>query len=151
MNTVIISDTSCLIALYDIGEMELLAKIFNEVWVTPEVEREFNPTLPIWILVKTVQNQALKTDFEKLVDPGEASAIALAVESPGSRLLLDDKQGRKLAASQKLPFIGTLGLLLEAKEKGVISEVGRYLDKLLAAEFWIAEDLRNEVLKKAGE
>ncbi|MBI5915403.1 MAG: DUF3368 domain-containing protein [Bacteroidetes bacterium] len=135
MSAIIISDTSCLIALYDIGEMELLSKIFDEVWVTPEVEREFNPVLPNWILVKTVQNQALKTNFEKLVDPGEASAIALAVESPGSRLLLDDKQGRKLAASQKLPFIGTLGLLLEAKEKGVIPEVGLYLEKLMAAEF----------------
>lgn len=151
MSTVIISDTSVLIALYDIGEMELLPKIFNEIWVTPEVEQEFNPTLSAWILVKRVQDQALKAEFENVVDPGEASAIALAVETPGSRLLLDDKKGRKLAAQRNLPFIGTLGLLLEAKEKGVILEIRSYLEKLEAADFWISEEVKKEVIKKAGE
>jgi len=151
VSTVIISDTSVLIALYDIGEMELLPKIFNEIWVTPEVEQEFNPTLSAWILVKRVQDQALKAEFENVVDPGEASAIALAVETPGSRLLLDDKKGRKLAAQRNLPFIGTLGLLLEAKEKGVILEIRSYLEKLEAADFWISEEVKKEVIKKAGE
>jgi predicted nucleic acid-binding protein len=151
VNTVIISDTSALIALYDIGEMELLPKIFDEIWVTPEVELEFNPTLPDWISVKPVKNQALKNEFEKAVDPGEASAIALAIETPGSQLLLDDKQGRKLAAAHHLPIIGTLGLLIEAKKRGVILEVRPYLEKLDAAEFWISEAVKKEVLKKAGE
>jgi predicted nucleic acid-binding protein len=151
LNTIIISDTSCLIALYDIGEMELLTKIFDEVWVTPEVEREFDPELPNWISVKTVQDKARQAEFEKAVDPGEASAIALALETPGCQLLLDDRQGRKLAAAHQLPFIGTLGLLLEAKKRGAIAEVRPYLEKLEVAEFWISEAVKKEVLKKANE
>ncbi|TAK35836.1 MAG: DUF3368 domain-containing protein [Saprospiraceae bacterium] len=135
MNIIVISYTSCLIALYDIGEMELLSKIFDEVWVTQEVENEFNPVLPDWISVKEVQDKARQAEFEIAVDPGEASAIALALETPGCQLLLDDRLGRKLAAAHQLPFIGTLGLLLEAKKWGIISEVGSYLEKLEFAEF----------------
>ena len=151
MKTIIISDTSCLIALFDIGELELLRKIFEEVCVTPEVEREFNPQLPDWISVREVKNKALEAEFGKIVDPGEASAVALALEIPNSRLLLDDKQGRKLAASYQLPFIGTLGLMLEAKAKGIIPAVRLYIEKLQAADFWISEEVKKEVLKKAGE
>ncbi len=151
MKAVIISDTSCLIALFDIQELEMLNLMFDEVWVTSEVVQEFNPTLPDWISVKEVQNKTLKAGFEKLVDLGEASAIALAIETPGSRLLLDDKKGRKLAALHRLPFMGTLGLLLEAKRKGIISEVGDCLKKLKAVDFWISPELEKEVLKKAGE
>ncbi len=125
--------------------------MFKEIWVTPEIEQEFNPALPNWILVKEVKNRTLKAQFENAVDPGEASAVALAIETPGSRLLLDDRRGRKLAAQHQLPFIGTMGLLLEAKANGVISAVGPYIKKLQAVDFWISEELVDEVLKKANE
>ncbi len=98
-----------------------------------------------------MKNKTLKAQFENAVDPGEASAVALAIETPGSRLLLDDRRGRKLAAQHQLPFIGTMGLLLEAKANGVISAVGPYIKKLQAVDFWISEELIDEVLKKANE
>ncbi|WP_293109111.1 DUF3368 domain-containing protein [Moorena sp. SIO3I6] len=70
-------------------------------------------------LQKSVLVQALR----QKVDPGEAEAIALAIELHADRLIIDERRGRKIAASMGLKYIGILGVLLEAKNNNFITNV----------------------------
>src|SRR5262245_10261753 len=64
--------------------------------------------------------------------PGETEALMLALESPGTIVVLDDALARRVAESLNLPFTGTLGLLLDAKKLGLIQAVQPHLDRLQA-------------------
>jgi len=94
MQKVIISDTSCLILLQNIGELEILHKLFGTITTTKEVAIEFGLPLPDWISINSAQNKKYQSIIESVVDIGEASAIALAVECDESLLIINDlKQG----------------------------------------------------------
>jgi len=90
----IISDTSCLILLAKIGELDLLNKIYGEIIITPEISLEYGQSLPSWIIIVPVKNRIKQIEFEKIVDLGEASALALALEFSNVLVVLDDKRGR---------------------------------------------------------
>ncbi len=87
---------------------------------------------------------------KETVDPGEASAIALAMETSNAILIIDDLKGRKLASKMALNFMGTLGLLVKAKEYGVISAVKPYIEKIQATDFRVSSSLVNLILEKTG-
>ena len=80
MQKTILSDTSCLIILDKIGELELLYTVFGEVIITNEIVAEFGLPLPEWISIQNPINQNYKQILEASIDKGEASAIALAIE-----------------------------------------------------------------------
>jgi predicted nucleic acid-binding protein len=90
--------------------------------------------------------------FASVVHAGEAGCLVLAMENPGSLLLLDDLQARALATANGLPFTGTLGLLAEAKARGLVEAVAPLLGELReAARFWISSELEARVLEDLGE
>ena len=89
--------------------------------------------------------------FRDSLDPGEASAIALAIEITNCLLILDDRKARKLANQMNLEFIGTLGLLVEAKNHDVIAQVKPYLDEIQQTNFRLSQDIIDYILKLAGE
>lgn len=148
---IIITDTSCFITLEKIGAFEILHQVFKNVATTPEIEEEFGSKLPGWIEIRSVKDLALQEVFKETVDPGEASAIALAMETSNAILIIDDLKGRKLASRMALSFMGTLGLLVKAKEYGVILAVRPYIEKIQATDFRISPALVNLVLERAGE
>jgi predicted nucleic acid-binding protein len=80
MPKAVISDTSCLITLAKIGELELLHKTYGEVITTKEVSDEYGENLPAWVKVVSPKDKSLQEKFETKVDKGEASSIALALE-----------------------------------------------------------------------
>jgi predicted nucleic acid-binding protein len=83
---------------------------------------------------------------------GEAEAIALALESDAPQVLIDEKEGRRIALQSGLSVTGVLGILLAAKEKGEIEEIRRELEKLrLLAGFFVAPALAAKVLAAAKE
>jgi predicted nucleic acid-binding protein len=82
---------------------------------------------------------------------GESEAISLAIEMKARLLLLDDLAARRLALGLHLPIIGTLGLLLAAKRKGLLETVKPSLDQLMACEFRVSADLYERLLRDAGE
>lgn len=106
MSKVIISDTSCLIALDRIKRLEILKQLFTTIIVTLEIRSEFG-SLPERIAIKQVTNLSKQKHFEMSVEKGEASSIALALEIPNSILIIDEKKGRGLAQSLHLEIIGT--------------------------------------------
>jgi len=151
MHSIVISDTSCLIILNKIGQLEILQKVYENIITTPEVAQEFSEYLPGWIIIKEVQDKKYQEFLETEVDSGEASAIALAKEIENPLLLLDDLKARKLAGKLKLRYTGTLGVITKAKQIGVISAVAPLIDSLLLTDFRISENVINELLKLNNE
>jgi predicted nucleic acid-binding protein len=75
INNIIISDTSCLIALDRINHLEILQKTFVNVYTTAKVQEEFGALLPKWIIIKKIGDHERLIQIEKILDAGEASAI----------------------------------------------------------------------------
>ena len=92
----VISDASCIIALEDIGELKILKELFSKIVITDIVKDEIQAKLPDWIEVSSDYEEKEKKILELEVDSGEANAIALALKHPGSRIILDERRGRKL-------------------------------------------------------
>jgi len=159
----IVSNTSPILNLSAIGEVGLLERLYGRVLVPPAVEQEIQRlqdspsrfarvTIPPFVTVLAVQNTPLATVLKLQLDPGEAEAIALALEQRATRLLVDEHRGRTVAKRLGVPTLGCLGILLEAKQRGLISAVLPLVKKLEAqAGFWVGGELRSQVLKTADE
>lgn len=86
-----------------------------------------------------------------ILDPGEASAITLALESKNAILIIDEKKGRKVAQDLNIHIIGTLRVLLIAKQKGVIPSVKNIIELLNNHSFRFNNALVEEVLLQVNE
>ncbi|MDB5013996.1 MAG: hypothetical protein JWQ25_2198 [Daejeonella sp.] len=151
MNNIIISDTSCLIALDKIGHLDILQNTFQNIFTTEEVQKEFGEPLPKWISIQKVINIEKVKELEKIVDKGEASAIALALETANSILIIDEKKGRNLARSHHIQIIGTLKIILLAKQKGVVPSIKPLINQLKDEGFRFSTELLDYILEQAGE
>ena len=147
----IISDTSCVITLSNIGELDLLRLLYKKIVTTPEIAAEFGESLPDWVEVISVSDKAKLELLEIQVDKGEASAIALALESENSFLILDDYKARKLAHTLKLDHTGTIGVIIAAKQKDIINSIKPILKKIKETNFRISADLELHALIQAKE
>ena len=147
----IITDTSCLILYDKINELEILRGTFSSLIVTPHVAEEFGDELPSWISVKSIRDTAQYTELIDELGRGEASSIVLAQEIRGSLLIIDEKRGRRVAKDLRIEIIGSLGILLKAKQKGVIKEVKSILEKVEQTNFRVSRVLKQELLKRANE
>jgi predicted nucleic acid-binding protein len=150
-NNIIISDTSCLIALERINKLSLLHKLFSTIQTTQAVAQEFGSPLPEWVEIRNVTNTQQLYILQQRLDAGEASAIALALETTESILIIDEKKGRKIAQEYNLELIGTLQILLFAKTKGLINSVKDILNELEQNKFRCSAKLKMDLLEKAGE
>ncbi|MGF7137797.1 DUF3368 domain-containing protein [Roseimarinus sediminis] len=147
----IISDTSCLIILSKINEFELLKKSANRILVTNTIAKEFKHPLPEWIKVREPAGRHYQKILELDVHAGEASAIALSLEIDNSILLIDDLKARKIAEKLSLKFSGTLGLILNAKQKGIIRSIKPILDIIKTTNFRFDHKLLDSILEEANE
>lgn len=147
----VISNTSCLIVLQKIDELDLLHKVYGKIVTTPQVIAELGIDTPDWIEIKSVSDPREQQILELIVDEGEASAIALAMEYQESLLILDDYKARKIAEKSGLRITGTIGVIIKAKKRGIIDSVRFYLDKISDTDFRITKELINKALKEAGE
>ncbi len=147
----VISDTSCLIILSNIGELEILHKLYAKILTTNEVAREFGEKLPDWININDVSDKHKQKILELLVDSGEASVIALALENVGSTLILDDHKARKIANQLSISFTGTIGVIVKAKLEGIIPSIKPILDKIKETNFRISLDVELQALKLTNE
>ena len=151
MHKTIISDTSCFIVLTNINELELLQKVYGKVTTTIEVAAEYGETLPNWIEIETVNDNYRQQLLEMQVDKGEASALALALETPNSTIIIDDYRGRKVAEKLKLNYTGTLGVIIRAKIKGIIPSIKPLLSKIKQTDFRLTNEVEQQALKEADE
>ena len=148
MDKIIIADTSCLIALDNIGHLYILKDLFSEVNITEQVSQEFGNPLPDWFVIHRV---IISPAVENMLDAGEASAITLALTYDNPLLIIDEKRGRKIAETLHIPIIGTLKLLLLAKQHTVINEIRPIINLLDANGFRFSKLIVTELLALAGE
>ena len=151
MLKVIISDTSCLILLDKIGELDLLRKLFGQITITPEISAEFKKTLPDWFLIEEPVNKTYQKILEASIDKGEASAIAFALEKANCLLIIDDAKGRKYAEQLGIKMTGTLGVIIDAKLSGHLPSIKPVLEKIKKTDFRISPDLEKKALEKSQE
>lgn len=151
MQATIISDTSCLILLDKIQELQLLQKLFKTIIITQIVADEFGTPLPEWISIQNPKDKNNVIMLEASLDKGEASAIALALEQKDCLLIIDEVKGRKLARSLGLIITGTLGIIAEAKKAGYISSVRTLLEKIKQTNFRLSQELEKEILSQSEE
>ena len=151
MPKIIISDTTCLIILNKIGELDLLRQLYTTVTISQEILLEYGEQLPDWIEVQQAKDQYRQQLLEMQIDKGEASAIALALETTDSTVILDDWKARKLAERLGLSVTGTLGVIIRARKTGLIPSIKPYLEKIRETNFRISEELEQIALKEANE
>jgi len=146
---VVIADTSCFILLEKIGELDLLKLLFSKIITTTTIAAEFGSPLPEWIEVRTPKNISFQNSLD--IDPGEASAITLAMESESSLLILDDNKGRKAAERFNLLYTGTLGIILKAKNVGLITSIKPIFQKIQQTNFRFSQKVLDEIYRLANE
>lgn len=151
MEGVVIADTSCLIVLQQIGQIDLLKAIYGKVIITPTVAIECEAPLPVWIEIQAPKSAHLQAILEETIDPGESSAIALAVELKDCYLILDDLRARKVAFGMGLSFTGTLGVIAVAKRRNVIPAARPLFEQIRQAGFWISDKFLEQILAELGE
>ncbi|MDH4409814.1 MAG: DUF3368 domain-containing protein [Verrucomicrobiales bacterium] len=161
-----VSNTSPISNLALIGRLELLRLVYGTVIIPKAVRFELeklghaaaqtaihDAELAGWLTTESVsdQGQGIVRALSEELDPGEAEAIALALEREG-RLVMDELEGRSVARRLGIPVRGVLWVLRKGKEFGLVSSLKEELERLRAeAHFWISPRLESEWLRESGE
>ena len=158
---IVVSDTSPITNLAAIGHLDLLRQIYGQIIIPDAVFQELtsaggqHPGAVIqqlhWVETRAVSNSLLVTALGVELDEGEAEAIALAQELSADVLLIDEHLGRAAATRLGVRIIGLLGVLIEAKHRGLIQEIKAPVDALMKLGFRVKQDLYQRVLQAAGE
>jgi predicted nucleic acid-binding protein len=158
----IVCNTSPAILLAKIGRLELFSELYDRILIPASVldEIEAKPSKETKRITALVMNQTFEIRrappeiLEGLpadLGAGEREAIALAIETQADLVVLDDQQGRRVARERELSVTGTVGVLIEARERGIIPSVRPELDRLIEAGMWIDEVFYHRVLQEFDE
>jgi predicted nucleic acid-binding protein len=160
---VVVADTSPLTALLHLGQLPILRGLYGRIVVPASVVQELN-SLPAFgydisfikdeeqFLILTASNIAMVQSFSVFLDAGEAEAIALAKELSADLLLIDERLGREVAEKIQIQCKGVVGVLIEAKNAGLITLVKPLLDRLIEElKFRLSDHIYSLALQKAGE
>jgi uncharacterized protein len=159
---IVVSDTTPISELVKVGRLSLLRDIFGELIIPNEVYDELtagnHPAVEMiqsinWIKVCSVGNGNKVSDLHTATKLGwgECAAFILAEELGADRLLMDDRAARREAKNRNLPIIGTVGILLLAKQQRLLLNVKEVLDELIIQGARINPRLYKDVLALAGK
>lgn len=159
---IVISDTSAITNLAAIGHLLLLKQLYGTVVIPEAVYKELKKK-PLsaggveaktfdWIQIRPVSNRTMVNEFLQSLDIGESEAITLAIELNADLVLLDERAAREVAENRNVQLTGVLGVLLAAKEQGLITELRPLITVLRTQkDFWLSEALCNTVLRSTAE
>lgn len=160
----IVSNTGPIIGLAKIDCLSILKDIASEVLIPPMVYRELLGKVGIETEgINNALNNFIHPMDLKPISPsieeslaylgeGERQAIGLALILKGDVLLLiDDRAGREVAERLNVSSTGSIGLLLLAKEKGLIEKVGPLVEEMRAQGYWLSDEVLGAAKRLAGE
>lgn len=154
----IISDTGPILSLVKINQLEVLNSLFQKIFIPEAVWQELIQTDDIkekekleFFFKSKVKKITHINNIIPITDQGELEAIRLYQETGADLLLIDDKRSKKVAQELKIKCIGTLGILYEAKEQGIIKELKPIFLKLLDKGRYYSKTVLNLFLKEANE
>lgn len=156
---ILVADCSALVALAVCDSLNLLERLFDSVVVPEAVYHEATQpdkkqaqALKIFLQGKVRQvNMQNYVFLDAYADAGETEAMLLYKQLAADKLLIDDKRGRKVAKINQISTIGSLGVLLTAKEKGLVVEVAPLLRKIEQSDSYLSPNLLATVLELAEE
>jgi predicted nucleic acid-binding protein len=151
-----VADTSPINYLLLINQINLLPRLFQQIIISdvvrneicdpdaPPALREWIANPPSWLVVQSVP--VLDITLNSL-DPGEQSAITLAQTLPADLLVIDERLGRQIAEERGIPIIGTLGILDDAAEQGLIN-LAEAIAQLQQTNFRVSRRIIQALLNK---
>ena len=155
----VVVNTTPLIALAEIGRLEILKDLYGKIIIPQAVfdEIKYEPAYTEvrqsldWIDVVQIKDETQKKMFQSRLHAGELEAIIYADEIKADLIILDDKLARKTANYLKLNVTGTLGVISKAKEIGIVKEVKPIIDSIIDNGLYISPSVVELVLRSAGE
>lgn len=157
---IVVSNSSPLIVLTKIGHLDLLAKLYGTITITPQVQAEVvraGQGLPgaaevstaSWIIVRPVDSIAKLKDIQSNLGLGigEASAIVLAKELRANVILLDDRKARRAAREEDLTALGSVGVLESAFGLRLIADLAAVYRRLLDVGAYVSLDILQDSRK----
>ena len=157
-----ICNTSPLQYLHQINQIDLLPKIYGSIRIPQAVADEIatglqnNNDLPYledlyWLSVRPNEENVDLSQFPSGLGKGEIQVISSGFNMPDEVLILDDRLARQFATKSGLKVTGTVGILLSAKQRGMITSIKPSLDHLTGLGFRISPDIYHKGLNLAGE
>jgi len=160
-----VSDSSVLIHLGAVEQLDLLPAFYDPVVIPQEVWREVviqgrstavvqavqNAAKQGWLEVQGARHSQLIQHMRQNLHPGEAAAICLALETQATTLLMDETDGRTVARQFGIHTIGVVGLLIKARKAGRLSELRPWLSRLVQSGFYLQPAFAERILRQVGE
>lgn len=161
MRKMIVNSTP-LIALSNIGQLDLFRRLYGEIYLPQAVFREVSEKNDAasdamsrahdWIHVVSIEHPEQYAMYRAKLHAGEVEVMILAQEPPRADLLIiDDNAAKKTAKFLGLPVTGTMGVLLKAKRSGLIGAVAPLLNAIKDNGFYISDQVMQLVLREADE
>lgn len=155
---VIIADTGAIISLSLVGQVALIEKLFGKFYMSKAVFEELqnyeNPLFDKNIL-HDLSSRVVEIRSENylsmLMDYEESESVILYKELEADYLLIDDSKARSIAESLDIVCIGSVGILVRAKQKGLVGELRSIFESWLANDRYFSKKLLNQILKQQGE
>jgi uncharacterized protein len=157
----IIVNASPLQYLHQVGQLDLFPKLFGRIIVPKAVVAELAAGRRLGVSLpepETLEWVDLRNPASPVggllsweLGAGESAVLSLALEHPGSWVVLDDKLARQAAVHLNLSLLGTAGILLRAKQAGHLGTVGVVLKQLTALGFRLTPETTRNILDLAGE
>jgi|SRR3989304_5273956 len=159
----VVCDTNIIIDLSKIHRVDMLKGLFDEVIIPNEVKEELlaggsskekadiKKAIEEWISIEPVEDIFAVENLQAHLDKGESACIVLYKEIDADLLAINDLKARGIAGALGIKVIGTLGVLLLAKDKGLLKEIRPLLDELRKIGAYISNSLYLRILKDVGE
>jgi predicted nucleic acid-binding protein len=152
----IIGDSSALVALSIMDRLDLLETIFGKIYVPQAVYDEVTishkpQSLKLKNFLKDKISTVDLTITQMGLGQGELEVIALYKHLGSDFLLIDDRRAKKFAQLNSVNVIGSLGVMILAKEQGLIDSIRNDLQKLIGSDVFISKSLIDKVLLSVGE
>ncbi len=154
----VVVNTTPIIALANIGQLDLLKKLYGEIAIPKAVDLEIlsEPARSLvnaasWIKVVTQDFANWKSTFSTRLHAGEIEVLLLAEACDADLLILDDNAAKKTAKYLGFTVTGTMGVLLKAKREGYIDKVKPLMENLIDDGFYISPIVQSYVLEAAEE
>jgi predicted nucleic acid-binding protein len=158
----VISNTSPLSYLHKLGRLDLLRDLFGAVLVPSAVDAELrhgrelghdlpDPASTAWMTLTPARPLAARLATVGDLDPGEAAVLDWALLLPSPLAVLDERMARRAAKVLGIPCVGTIGILVEAKQRGLVPAVEPIFAELERLRFRFSPALRAWALEQAGE
>ncbi|MCI0380445.1 MAG: DUF3368 domain-containing protein [Gemmataceae bacterium] len=154
----VVSNTTPLINLLGVGHLDLLAALYGSVTIADVVRDEYvagkssaDPDLDSLPWLQIVPSVPLDPSLPSQIGAGEAATLSLASALNARAVLLDEAYGRRLARLRGMPVVGTLGILLAAKQAGHLAAVKPVIEEMIRQGRHLSAALQARVLRAAGE